>query len=220
MLGILDKAMFMAGGGGDRLVGFSNSTLNAQQATVSVAAVPRVRSGDLLIALMSCRGPTTWTGDTGWTEAFDNAAIAPSLRIAWKVATGSEPSSYTFTVASAAFRPVAQILAFRGMVWDTIGEFAGNAGASMTASSITSAGGILISLFASISTIVPGGNTFTTPVGMKAIPRATNEPPTGEMMSLQSFYQKVPAGATGTRASTIGGTTNGGNCILIGIKRP
>lgn len=217
MLSFLPRAILMAAGSDQfGLVGYSNSTLNAQQATVSVAAVPKVRAGDLLVAIMGADGSCTWTGDTGWTETFDNSG-SPSIRMATKIATGSEPGSYTFTASSSSFRPAATILAFRRAALDVAGSVVRSGGDFPTAApAITAAGGILISAFFSYGGSVP---TFTTPSGTTPLTPAINNPGSGNRSAVQLFREKIVAGATGTRTSTptLGG--GGTAAFLVGVKK-
>jgi len=85
-----------------------------------------VQSGDLLIAVMA--GGTggaggTWTGDTGWSEVADQGGGSTAdLRVAYKVAGASEPSSYSFTY-SGGITTGGTIAAFRGYSYGTIGSF-------------------------------------------------------------------------------------------------
>ena len=75
--------------------------------------------GDLMVAFMGSPASVTWTGATGWTEVADQGA-SPSTRIAYKVAGGSEPSSYTFTTSVSANTPSGSIVSIEGGSYDAI----------------------------------------------------------------------------------------------------
>jgi len=205
-------------GGPLELVGYSNSTTNGQQTTVVVPAVSGVRAGDLLVAVMGDHTSTTWTGDTGWSEILEDASGGNSVRLATKIATASEPGSYTFTTLSSVSVGAAQILAFRRAAYDSVGAIArANGNAAIAAPAITAPAGILIAAFyGQTSSGIP---TFTTPSGMTATTPATNDPGTGVRSAMQCFYEEIQAGSTGTRTSTRSLSGGNGAGYLIGVKR-
>lgn len=99
----------------------TEKTQNGSAGTSLVINKPAgTQEGDLLVAVMSCAGGVSWTGDTDWTEVADLAGT-PSLRIAYKVAGASEPASYTFT-ASGSQTLSGGIMTWRNAGWDTIGS--------------------------------------------------------------------------------------------------
>lgn len=74
--------------------------------TVSIPAPSGIVAGNLLIAVFSCddsAAPTTITA-TGWTllvsYQFSTRNNEGSVGVFWKIATASEPASYTFNGAS------------------------------------------------------------------------------------------------------------------------
>jgi hypothetical protein len=87
--------------------------------TMSINKPTSTQQGDLMIAFMCSDQNRTWTGATGWTEVADQGT-SPSLRIAYRVAGSSEPSSYTFNLSSSA-NMVGAILTYRYATYDTIG---------------------------------------------------------------------------------------------------
>lgn len=198
----------------DPFVSYSSNTANGFS-TVAVNKPTGTTSGDILVAVMMASNASgiTWTGDTSWTEIYDEGDSArPSLRVAYLVAGGSEPSSYTFT-ASTATGLLAQIMCFRGYGYDTIGSnvvLGGNG--SLVITGLTSAGGILIGCAASAS----GASTPTqsTPTGMTLVGTTT----LSSAHAITSWYQFVAAGATGTRTTTVAGTPTNSNGILVGLK--
>ena len=187
--------------------------------TLTINKPTSTTTGDLLIAIMSATNgsSSTWTGDTGWTEAIDQAAV-PSLRVAYKVAGGSEGASYTFTGSNSSTK-LGIIMCYRGVSWDAIGAsvstITGDGALSITGiTSNAGAGvGILLAAVASGDAVV---STHSVPSGMTLL-TSKRESVNNRLLSI--FAQNVAAGATGTRSSTIGGGTsddNGG--ILMALK--
>ena len=180
-------------------------------ASLTITKPSNTASGDLMVAVMAhSSGTGTWTGDTGWTEAAEFTSDDPHLRIAYKVAGGSEGASYTFTCSSSSRLLSGTILAYKYAIWDTQGTFASATG-PLVAPQITVAvdNSILIAAYAATNT----GQTATTPSGMSVqkIDSDANSPSYG------IFDEAVDAGATGTRSSSLGGTTNNAG-IIFAIK--
>lgn len=165
-----------------------------------------VQAGDLLVAIISGGAAITWTGDTGWTEELD----ASRLRVAVKLATGSEGSTFTFTASGSTFS-AGVIIAYRSAAFDVVGSVGtATSGSDVVAPGVTlSSLGILLAAFG----IDAPGRTMTTPTGM--LPVVVY--PGAAKPSLAIFSQQLGAGATGTRTSSPGGggSTSG---VLIGIK--
>lgn len=74
------------------------------------------QEGDLMIAFMATTSIESWTGDTDWTEFIDEGGNR-SCRGAWKIATASEPSSYTFTTGTTTNTPAGAILTYRNAAY-------------------------------------------------------------------------------------------------------
>lgn len=209
MLGVLQKAALMAGGvGRPRFISFAVSTTSGTGISLSIPAPSGIQAGDLLVSILGTGGATvTWTDPSGWTE-IANINGFTGLRILTKVATGSEPGSYTFTSSNT--RAMAgHILALRNAQIDVVGSFFGASG-NVVMPSVTAAGGILIGAASSINS----GQTYSTPAGMTAT--ATKNNGNG---STTAFYEEIGGGSTGSRTSTVsvGGGVNSG--LLIGVKR-
>ena len=166
--------------------------------------------GDLMIASMDANTALTWTGDTGWTELADQGAN-PSLRIAYKVAGASEPSSYTFTASVATQALTGCILTYRYAAYDTIaGSFTTGADPLVLSSiSPTLSQSILLAIGARGASSV----TIGTPTSMTA--RVTDNDGTGS--SYKVCDQQVPKGPTGTRSMSTGGTANVAG-IMLALK--
>lgn len=165
--------------------------------------------GDLMVAVMSRVGATLWAGDTGWTEVADQGAT-PSLRVAYKVAGASEPSSYTFTMDSSSAAKSAAILTYRYGAYDTIGSFTTGTNPLVLPSISPS---VNDSVLFAIGARESGSVTLGTPTGMVAM--YTDNSSTGPSFIVCAQY--VNSGATGTRSMSTGATT-GVSGIMLAIK--
>ncbi len=182
----------------------------ATGATLVINTPTGTADGDLMVAVMAASGAVTWTGDTSWTEPADQGS-SPSLRIAYKTAGASEPSSYTFTASTALQRLSGCILTYRYAAYDTI------AGAFTTGADpliLTS-----ISPTASQSKLIAAGArainsvTLGTPISMTA--QVTDAD--GTTPSYIVCDQKVSSGSVGTRSMSTGSTTSVAG-IMLAIK--
>lgn len=168
-----------------------------------------VAEGDLMVAAMqnSDGKNRTWTGDSGWTEVVDPNS-QPNLRIAYKLATASEPGSYTFTCNNNGGIVSGAIVAYSGAVFETVGSVASMAAAgTISAPSITAAenNSLLIAAFASAEAF-----DIAAPAGMTARSSSASSP------SFVIADESIDAGATGSRSTLCGATSAG---VLIAIKR-
>ena len=93
----------------------ANNGLTGTPATVTVAAPTAIASGNLLIAFTTSDGASTFSAPSGWTlyELIPAVSNSPSFTIFWKIATGSEPSTYSF-VASPVEALIVSILNISG----------------------------------------------------------------------------------------------------------
>lgn len=166
-----------------------------------------------MIAFMGCGtsgSGYSWTGDTGWTEVCDQVAGA-NLRIAYKVATASEPSSYTFTLNTSVSSKGASILTYRYAAYDTIaGAFTTGAN-PLVLSSISPS--LSQSLLLAVGARAAASVTLGTPTSMTA--RVTDNDATAP--SYIVCDQTVSKGPTGTRSMSTGSTTNVAG-IMLAIK--
>lgn len=94
-------------------------------------------SGDLLVAYLASGASVTFTLPSGWTlvSAYLNTGSNMTAGVAYKVAGGSEPTSYTFSDDTASGAPLCgAILTYRGV--DTVNPI-NTHGATNTASTDT-----------------------------------------------------------------------------------
>lgn len=163
--------------------------------------------GDLMVALMSANGTTSWSGATGWTEIADQAADA-ALRVAYKVAGASEPSSYTFTPGNNARQLSGYIVTYRSGSYGAIGTIAANASTLVVTGPSASSDGAVLLGFATRTTSV--ANSLVPPVGMQTI-YADNAADLPESIVVS---QIVIAGATGTKSFAEMTTTYSAGVLL------
>lgn len=189
----------------------SNATKqNASSGTALVINKPAgTADGDLMIAVMTSTSGETWTGDTGWTEIADQGAV-PSIRIAYKYAGASEPSSYTFT-SSVGGVLSGCIVSYRYATYDTIAGSFTTAANPLILNSITPSASQ--SLLIAIGARAAASSTLGTPISMTA--RVTdNDATSGSYIVCD---QEVAAGPTGWRSMNVIGATSVAG-IMLSIK--
>ncbi len=132
MLAILATALLAPADAG-AVVAHRANTCVLQNSTSSVAVTKPAGTvaGDVLVAGASSNDSGNISPPAGWTLLQSDQPDAASW---YKVAGGSEPASYTFTVASASDTLVVSISAFTG--GDTTTPIAGSAKSSGSSSSI------------------------------------------------------------------------------------
>jgi hypothetical protein len=168
---------------------YRHANSNGSNATsLSIGKPPNVVAGTLMVAIVASPATVSgWTLPSGWTLRSSIGFL-----IATKVATGSEPSSYTFTCDDSL--PLAgYIVGYPGLQYtDHIGvTFASDSGACVS-NDIGAwwAGGKVLGIWR----VQHSGATFLTPSGMTALASNTVAP------AMALFEQTTPA--TGTRSST------------------
>ena len=179
--------------------------------TISLSVPSGVQNGDLLIAIVSAGGGavSSWT-QASFTFALSETSRNPNLAVAYRIAS-SEPASYTFTAGASALLG-AQMIAFRGAAWDTIGTIATtNNTNTLAANGITVAqnNAILLGAWA----INNPSSTFTTPTGMSLVASSL----TANNPNWAVFSQNVSAGATSTRSSTFNTSTANASAVLFSL---
>lgn len=186
----------------------NSSTVSLQDGTTLPLTVPSgVQQGDLMIAFMTGNNTgistTTWTSPSGWTEVADRGGGSdPSPSVSWKIAGASEPASYTFTSASAAYL-AGSIAVYRGGAFDRVGTFSSNAILNSISPTLSQ------SLLLAYGLTATQNITIGTPLSMTG--RIVNN--TATLNSYKISEQEVAIGATGDRTMT--SATTG---ILLSIK--
>lgn len=183
----------------------------ATSANLVISKPTGVTSGMLLVACMASGGAVSWSGDTGWTEVLDQSA-SPSIRIAYKVATGSEPASYTFISGNSSFNHSGIVCAFSSASYDTVGVV-GVSEPIVTAPSITASqnSSVCLAFYACSSS----GVTFATPTGFSLI---SKNPTSGFAPNFFLFQKQISSGATGDVTSDSGGTVGVRAGVLLSLS--
>lgn len=174
-------------------------------ATTSVAALPTgTLAGDFLLAFTATDpdGPASvLTAPAGWTQTGPDSNVTSAMhaRTFWKVATGSEPATYTFG-ATAASDGVVCVVAFTGVDTNTPIAVASTYGASATTAT------------AVVAPTTTGTDTYFLVCGFTGQSAGTFSAPTGMTeIADQNFgwtavaldgQQLTTSGATGTRTAT------------------
>ena len=198
-------------------VGARNTAAVGTASSMALNGPVGLATGDLMIATVSQAGAAVnWTAPAGWTTlTTSNGTQSPRLVAWYRVATGADTSStsYTFTSSASAERG-GGIMAFRGVNTSTpIASSAIQAYAAVTnvvAPSITPgvANTMLVAIwgFSDSVATVPAAMTASIPHGSGAA-----------NANLMSAYQAVSAStATGTRTlSTLDSVTS--NAVLLAL---
>lgn len=196
ILEVLLAAAAAGSGSPPTILSVATATITTGTA-VEVTKPTGVASGDLLLAFCTSQGSTTWTGDTGFTEVRDVAG-APTLRVAYKVAGGSEPATYTFTAFSSGAHRVV-LAGIRGGTYTAISATTGTAtsGGNCAAPSVTAAAGSSLLLAFFVINNSGSSGSFPDPTGMTSEYQSTDS----RSPDVALFSEVVAAGATGTRSS-------------------
>lgn len=189
---------------------FVDSAFSATPFSTSIVVTKpsTVLSGDLLVAVCQSSSSVSWSGDTGWTELVDLGST-PSLRVAYKVATSSEPSSYTFSQSSS-YGSNVHLIVIRGGSIGVAGSFAVNQNPLPAPSiAVSKDNSLLLACFA----VNAGYVMPTTPSGMSRIAYDNNQ----YSPSSAVFSQVVQSGESGSRSSNVS-QTSGCAGVLLSIS--
>jgi hypothetical protein len=190
----------------------TNSSSHVTYTNLTLNTPSSVSSGDLLLANVVINGgsPANVTHPTGWTQSLrtDNDTNVSMISY-YKIAGGSEPSSYTWTIDTAT-RAEGGITQYSGVdTSNPIDASAGNTGHGKvaTTSSITTsaANEEVIALFGMDAGTSTDGY-FSAPTGMTEKYDVTF-PTVGPSTAADDVTQ-VSAGASGSNSSTISGNKN------------
>lgn len=187
--------------------------------TINITKYTSTASGHMMLIGVAARNATvTITPDTGWTavRAADVNSSGPMTeQLFWKLAGGSEPSTYTFTF-STAVRVACWHGAWSGI--DTTSPIDTSSGA--TGGSNTSAVATSVTASAACDLIYSGAaatsNTWTAPSGMTE--RIDDQSTNGSAnASITMATESVSSGATGTRTGTLSGSAQW-VAVLVALK--
>jgi hypothetical protein len=187
----------------------SSGANNGSATTVVIPAPSGVLSGDVMIASVAARGNPNFTAPAGWTLIrLDINGFTLRQALYWKVATGSEPPSYTWTLSNSQ-AAAGGIVAYSGV--DTTNPIDVHSGAFSPSGATSSA------VAPSVTTTVNGAMI----VGFFGVARNTGvTPPAGmterfDVVANGGTYPQAvesadvlqaAAGATGDKIATYSGT--------------
>ena len=187
-------------------VASSTNGASGKVSSIAVSLPAGLIANDVMLASISQRGgnsPIVGTAPSGWIKVLEiDDGTADGLAIYSKVATASEPASYTWVLNNSE-RTAAAIVAFRGV--DTVGPVnasasqANAASTSYTATSVTTtvANAMLVAFYSAID----GNGTINASTGMtQAFTAATGAGPNGVVIG-SSYATQGSAGASGTKVS-------------------
>jgi hypothetical protein len=221
----------------------TTASINSSSAvtTITLNKPTGVVSGDVMIvAITNYTNGTTYTSAslTGWT-LIDGRSLNTSFpksygTILYKIATASEPSSYSFTIAGSKYA-AATITAFSGVDVNggtglngtgsgpfdaTIGTI--NRGTStLTASAITTSNtnsAIIMYGFVGLYDYTYSGWAATSPSSLSEIAEVISGADYASVGA--AWATKSTAGATGTGSTTISGISGYSGGILLALKQP
>ncbi len=188
---------------------------NSDSGTVVITKPSGTADGDVLLAIISANSNTPTAPDGSWTSMGTVLLTAGSRSAAWyKVAGGSEPSSYTFTTSGSSFH-AAQMAAYSGVdaavIDATVPTPTTVTSTSVAAPTITTAttAAMLVCMYGALLT-----GAFSQPTGMTERGDAT----TTLFTSSLDEEARPTAGATGTRTSSFSGGSTGLAGFTIALK--
>ncbi|MDX1491269.1 MAG: hypothetical protein R3332_08280 [Pseudohongiellaceae bacterium] len=171
----------------------SSQAVVAGSSSLSLSVPSGVELGDLLVAVMCCGDDRDWGTHASFSLRAINTSNYPGLCVQTRVASASEPGSYSFT-ASGSSDLVGFMILIKGGVWDTAGSvvFTDNDSNDVVAESIVvaSAGSLLL------APVATRFGDFASTEGMELLLSEVD----GNRPNLQIFYEEgLDAGASGTR---------------------
>ncbi len=183
------------------------SASSAQNPTATTLTINRpggVVAGDVMVAGIGIRGAPTVATPAGWTLIrTDAAGTYTTQALYYRVATASEPASYTWSFSKSV--PAAGgISAYQGVDTTTPVGVSGATGQNSNTTSIvapsvttTVAGAEVIGFFS-----IGGGNSITPPAGMTERSEASSTAGSNHVTWETSDFSQTTAGATGTKTAT------------------
>jgi MSHA biogenesis protein MshQ len=216
---------------GSSTAAVSNGVLLALRPLASVSNILTINnptgttSGDVMIASLAVTpGTVTIAAPTGWTlvRTIQNTSSTTSrLAVFQRVATASEPASYTWTFGASHTGAVGGIMSFSGV--DNSSPIATENG-STTASSTTHAAPSISPTTTNVMLVgtfsYASSGTWTPPTGMtEAVDVASRTTNSGSGESMEMTYQlQATATATGIKSAKATATSDRGATHLLALK--
>jgi hypothetical protein len=218
LLGVAAGVLLTASPAGAAITYRSSTTNTASSTNSIVLSTPAdVQVGDVMVASVSIGGtsvPASFATPTGWTQA-----VAPKIQgnvevgTYYRVVTGTETATYTWSVASGSFNLSGGIVDYAGVnstPLDGTKTSGGNSGnAACTGFNTTTANDEVIVAAADKNNV-----TFTAPAGMT---ERFDLSSANDSMEHSDVLQAT-AGATGTKTATPSNTTAAWACHVIALK--
>lgn len=191
------------------LVGNPSTSASGTSITISTSGI---LSGDLIVAVCCSTTTATWTDSHSFTEVLDQAA-APSIRVAYKIAGGSEPASYTFT-ASATGELAGVVLVLRYAAWDAVGTVSTTQTSNVQTAPAITVGANRSSLFAFFTNT--GVVTWSSPTtGLVSVASYSKTPAPSFELFLDDL---VASGSSGTKSATLSSAGGSMGAVLFSVK--
>lgn len=192
--------------------------------SVIVSKPTGVQSGDLILILIESSGPsglglpTAPTGFTTLDSRTDTPAGQSAVVVAYKVAGGSEPTSYTWTQGANSTFNVWSCIALRGQDGTTPIDAHGSAFSTTTSITVaaltaTLAGDALILMLTDINDV----DVSTWPSGVSENASASNPAGNGVVTGTKL---SLASGSTGSLAMTMAAAPGGVQAFGILVKAP
>lgn len=211
----------------------SATTASSTNTNLTINKPTGVTTGDImLVNIVKANNSGTNPSLSGWTLLSGGVINGASIRgaVLYKVATGSEPSSYTFALGTGVNSAAANLVAFSGVNTSTpfdvtppsISLSTANGGTISATGSTTVTPGAAIVLFGQGSDNNTWSNwTTTVPGSLTEISELSyNNPNTGsdDLTAGVAWGTKTSTGATGTGNATMSATNDRWGALMVALR--
>ena len=206
----LNQAILCAGGGAfPTLVNYANTYTGNNTTSLNCTIPSGTQDGHLMLAFLSANSGANsvgnWTAPAGWTFAVENVDDTwVNLAVAYKIAA-SEGATATFTSTNSCKLNIT-LVTYANAAWSTIGTAAKGSSSNSTATSITIPDDNSILLHYHLDN---GGVSRSSNSGLTTL---VNSP--GNQTSHLITADLFPAGGTGNKTVSLGGTKVWGTVLL------
>ncbi len=221
-------AGFLLAGSAQALIAYRAAASGAAPSGTLTLTVPvpgATLSGDLLVATIAVRPSTsTITAPAGWTlriRTNQSSGVANAQAIYYRVATGSEPASYSWTFSTST-GSAGGMVAFSGVDPVTpIDVSAGTANSSSLSQPAPSVTTTVANTMVVTSHSMSSSATWTPPAGMaEAVDRASLTVPNALGISLEvNYVAQAAVGATGVKTATASNDAGQGVGETIALRQ-
>lgn len=186
------------GGGSPEFVSSVDFATVSSGTSLVISAPGGIQPGDLLVAFVHMDvGPASLTPPSGFAIDISHVSSAASWFLCSKVATGSEPSSYTFTASSATWGKAITMAAYRGVGTTYLAGTTGTDPATIPSITVPADGKLIVAVTGGESSVVR--SITSPPSGLTE--REFNSQAAPIYLTSVLFDELSPAlGDTGTRS--------------------